>query len=70
LTHIPNGTGGYENLTTPSAYVFVQVTITVPAGAYTSGDAYENITGQVQTAPAAGITTSPGAGIGLALSTR
>jgi hypothetical protein len=49
------------------------VTITVPAGAaaaYTSGDAYENVTGQVQVAPAAGITTSPGAGIGLAISTR
>ncbi len=74
LTHIPNGAGGYENLTTPNAYVFVAVTVTVPAGApaytYTSGDAYENVTGQVQVAPAAGITTSPGAGLGIALSTH
>jgi hypothetical protein len=66
LTHIPIGAGGFENLTTPNAYVFVAVTITVPASAaaytYTSGDAYETITGQVQTAPAAGIA--------LALSTR
>jgi len=70
----PNGAGGYEGLTSSTAYVFVPVTITVPAGAaaytYTSGDANETITGQVQTAPAAGITTSPGAGIALALSTH
>jgi len=74
LTHIPNGAGGFENLTSPNAYVFVAVTITVPAGAaaytYTTGNAYETITGQVQVTPAAGITTSPGAGIALALSTH
>jgi hypothetical protein len=74
LTHIPNGAGGFENLTTPNAYVFVAVTITVPANAaaytYSTGNAYETITGQVQVTPAAGITTSPGAGIALALSTH
>ncbi len=72
LKNIPNGAGGTETLTTPNAYVFVPVTITVPANAaaytYTSGDAYETITGQVQVAPAAGITTSPGAGLALAVS--
>lgn len=26
LTHIPNSANGYENLTTPNAYVFVEVT--------------------------------------------
>lgn len=54
--------------------MFVAVTITVPANAAaytdTSGNAYETITGQVQVAPAAGITTSPGAGIALALFTH
>ena len=74
LTHVPNGVGGYENVTTSSAYVFVAVTITVPAGApaftFATGDAYETLTGQVQVHPAAGITTSPGVGLAIALSTR
>jgi len=74
LTHVPNGVGGYENVTTSSAYVFVAVTITVPASApaftFATGDAYETITGQVQVHPATGITTSPGAGLAIALSTK
>jgi hypothetical protein len=74
LIHVPNGVGGYENVTTSSAYVFVAVTITVPAGApaftFATGDAYETLTGQVQVHPAAGITTSPGVGLAIALSTR
>ena len=61
-------------MTTSSAYVFVAVTITVPAGApaftFATGDAYETLTGQVQVHPAAGITTSPGVGLAIALSTR
>ena len=74
LTHVPNGVGGYENVTTSNAYVFVAVTITVPASApaftFATGDAYETLTGQVQVHPATGITTSPGVGLAIALSTR
>ena len=74
MTHVPNGVGGYENVTTSYAYVFVAVTITVPAGApaftFATGDAYETLTGQVQVHPATGITTSPGVGLAIALSTR
>jgi hypothetical protein len=74
LTGVPNGAGGTETVTTPNAYVFVQVTVTVPAGAaayaYAPGDAYESITGQVQVQAGQGITISPGAGLGIAVSTR
>jgi hypothetical protein len=74
LTGVPNGAGGTETVITPNAYVFVKVTIAVPAAAaaytYAPGDAYESITGQVQVQASAGITLSPGAGVSIAVSTR
>ena len=53
----------------PTSARRITVPATAPACTYTctTGDAYETITGQVQVTPAAGITTSPGAGLSLAL---